>query len=66
MEKEEDSIEEYLGNEAVGSAVNKAPVVKVVPVEISHVTVPNPFPCFAMHVHLLAELKNCLLHSAVM
>lgn len=66
MEKEEDSIKEYLGNEAVGSAVSKASVVKVVPVEISPVTEPNPFACFAMHVHLLVELRNCLLHGAVM
>lgn len=59
MEKEKDIIKEYLGNEAVGSAVSKAPVVKAVPVEMSHVTVPNPFPCAAMHIHLLVELKNC-------
>lgn len=66
LKKEEDRIKEHLGNEAVGSAVSKVPVVKAVLVEMSHVTVPNPFPHFAMHVHLLAGLKNSLLHSAVM
>lgn len=54
MEKEEDSIKEYLGNEAVGSAVSKAPVVKAVPVEMSHVTVPN-------HFHALLCMSTSLL-----
>lgn len=58
LKKEEDRIKEHLGNEAAGSAVSKVPVVKAVLVEMSHVTVPNPFPRFAMHVHLLAGLKN--------
>lgn len=59
------SINDYLEKGAVGSFVSKDPVIKAVLGEkMSQETVPNSFPLFAMHAHLLGFAEK-LLDSAM-